>query len=204
MKILKPMYLAMLLIASGAVHAAENILRAADVLTYTQLKSEKLSLSERDKYCCSSSNGTSFWVTDMVHFKPKDDYYVRVTIDARALANEILAMSCEPKGLFDSSKKCSTRELDAKIKKALDNMVYGDLYGKYKNTWDMFEADGARVPLTAKFGGHDVYRFERKDGIDTLILGPVLKLPARLQLRFFDTHPKQEIAVETTFAPRRK
>jgi len=94
--------------------------------------------------------------------------------------------------------------LDAKVKKTLDNTAYGDLYGKYNNAWDMFEASGAHVPLTAKFGGHDVYRFERKDGIDTLILGPVLTRPTRLQLRFVGDLPTQEIASESAPTPRRK
>lgn len=202
--VFKSVCFVILVVASRTGYAGESPLRAADVLTCKELKAARLNLGKSDQYCCSSSNGTSFWVTDMVHFKPKDGYYVRVVVDARALAREMLAMSCKPKDFFDSSKKCSAGELDMKVKKTLDNMTYGDLYGKYKNAWDMLDADGVRVPLTAKFGGHHVYRFDRKNGIDTLILGPVLKRPARLQLRFTVARPTQEIAVSSTPASHRE
>lgn len=192
---MKALYMALLLASPSVVSAGTDVLRAADVLTYRQLKAEGLTDAQRDSYCCSSSNGKGFTRTDMVSFRPQDGYFVRVTVDAQALANEKLGMSCKSRGFFNPTTQCSKEELDGKVQKLLDNTIYGNLYGKYNNSWAMFEADGTPVPSTEKFGGHHVYRFERKNGVDTLILGPVLKRPARLQLKFNSSRPAQEISI---------
>ncbi|WP_454727863.1 MULTISPECIES: hypothetical protein [Cupriavidus] len=190
---MKALSLAVLLICPSIGMA--GVLRAADVLDYRQLKSAGLADAQRDQYCCTSSTGQGFASTDRVGFRPQDGHFVRVTVDAQALASGTLAMSCAPRGLFDRSTQCETAELDAKVQRLLDAKVYGDLYGKYRNSWLMFEPDGKPVPITDKFGGHNVYRFERKDGVDTLVLGPVLKRPARLQLKFYGSRPLEEIPV---------
>lgn len=192
---MKTLLCAALLCAPTLCTASAPVLQAADVLDYRQLKAAGLADPKRDQYCCTSSTGQGFTSTERVSFRPQDGLFVRVTVDARALARDTLAMSCEPRGLFDRSKQCEAGELAAKVQRTLDAKVYGDLYGKYRNSWLMFEPDGKPVPITDKFGGHNLYRFDRKDGVDTLVLGPVMKRPARLQLQFFGDRAPEAIAV---------
>lgn len=192
---MKTLLSAGLLFAPALAMAAAPVLQAADVLDYRQLKKAGLADAQRDQYCCTSSTGQGFSSTDRIGFRPQEGYFVRVTVDARALARETLANSCEPRGLFDRSTQCEAAELAVNVQRTIDAKVYGELYGKYRNSWSMLEADGKPVPITDKFGGHTVYWLDRKDGADTLVLGPVLRPPARLQLTYFSDRAPEAIPV---------
>jgi len=124
---------------------------------------------ETDRYYIFSPVGTP---ESESTYPTEQAYFVRVKIDARALAERLYQDSCEPKVIFSRSTKCEPEELKTKVTEILKRGQTGDLYGKYRAGFEAFAGD-TPIRKTAKFGGYDIYQFQRSGDIDVLFVGPM-------------------------------
>jgi hypothetical protein len=175
-------------------HAAEpkvnSIILDAKMLTYDQLsEKEKAEISE---YCCIAYLGSR---RNTKSFEKEDGYYVRTKINRRPLAYWTFIWSC---GKVLEDKKCSTKELDAKMKKAIqDNNPYG-LYSKYQNGFEFY--NGKKVsPISSLQIGYDILtdKRDKKRQIDELLLGPIPQKPTHMSIGLanFKTDKGKEIKI---------
>ena len=165
--------------ADGTAIPSGPLLEATSI-RYNQMKAAGIEQQKYDTECC-------FWFASVgtpwsERSYPTDKaYFVRLKIDARALASVLLKDSCERHGIFDSSTECSQEELSRKVEETLAHNRTGDLYGKYRVGFNAYN-DGELIRHTEKFGGYGIYQFKREKGIDEVVVGPMPGNPTRFVL----------------------
>ncbi|PWK33465.1 hypothetical protein [Cupriavidus plantarum] len=72
---MRRLLLAALLCTPHLTMAGTDVLQAADVLDYRQLKAQGLADAKREVYCCTSSTGHGFTSSDRISFSSRDGYF---------------------------------------------------------------------------------------------------------------------------------
>ncbi|WP_394304613.1 hypothetical protein [Pseudomonas danubii] len=171
-----------------------GMIRTAEAFTYKQMLDQGIKPLAYPDSCCSllHSPGTP---ESEYKFSLEKAYFVRVYVDAPKLAPELFRMSCQNRGLFNPTTECSEGELKEKVAQALAADYPGSLYGKYRARWIAIK-DGERLPGTDKWLEQDIHSFKRRDGVDEIVIGPIISLPTTMRLSDLD-----EIPVMSTAAP---
>lgn len=161
-----------------------GVIRSAESLTYKQLLAQGGDPMKYPQDCCSLlySPGTP---KSEYHFELQDAYFVRVKVDALKLAPALFRMSCQNRGFFNPTTECSPEELKNKVDEALKVNYSGSLYGKYRATW-VAKQNGQTLPNTDKWGGQNIYSFNRNNGVDEIVVGPIKGLPTSIGLSGVD------------------
>ncbi|WP_095127924.1 hypothetical protein [Pseudomonas sp. Irchel s3h14] len=170
--------------STSFAEAPGGVIRSAEGLTYKQLLAQGGEPMKYPKDCCSLlySPGTP---KSEYHFELQDAFFVLVEVDAVKLASVLFRMSCQNRGFFNPTIECSPEELKNKVDEALKVNYSGSLYGKYRASW-VAKQNGQMLPNADKWGGQNIYSFNRENGVDEIIVGPIKGLPTSIGLSDFD------------------
>jgi hypothetical protein len=154
-----------------AIPVTAGPLLEAVAIPYNDMHKAGIERKKYDTDCCHifSAPGTP---ESERRYAPEHAFFVKVKIDARALASHILRESCEPKGFFSASRECDPEELSIKVSESLNRGQIGDLYGKYRAGFAAYTGD-TRIRSTEKFGGFGIYQYQRNGDTDVLVVGPM-------------------------------
>jgi hypothetical protein len=131
----------------------------------------------------------------------KDEFFVSLKVDAYELAKLTFKYTCNHPAFFSAgTKQCSSEELSEKIQEALSEGYYLSLYGKYRNSWVLFNNEN-EIPGTLKFGGHSVSEFKRsQNNIDSIILGPIPEKPTKVLIQIYNKPDKEDANFDENFS----
>lgn len=180
---------------SCSIHAAPalpptqdlGVIRTAEAFTYKQMLAQGIKPLAYPDSCCSLLHGPGTPESEY-KFNLDQAYFIRVYVDAAKFAPELFRMSCQNRGLFNPTTECSQEELKEKVSQALVADYPGALYGKYRARWIAIK-DGERLPGTEKWLEQDIHSFKRQDGVDEIVIGPIIRLPTTMRLSDFDEVP---------------
>jgi len=158
--------------------ALENVVVNAEVLEFDELGPE----TQRDelKYASQRYYGPAENWNKGTKFSVETAYYVRATINRKALATATETFGC---GSITKARKCSRKKLANNVQKLLEEENHYFLYGKYKNAWKFLYPRGD-MPKTDKWDGHKMRLINTSFEQDEVLVGPLPFMPSVLMIKF--------------------
>lgn len=146
-----------------------DVIKSVEVMDYEKLTFNYANLlleKETFRYgCYCYPNGN--W-RDLKEFKKEDAFFVKVKLN-----NRLLAELSESETF---SKEYLLNPEDANF-----------LYGKYHNRWKFFDSFGTLICETEKFEGYEIIDINRNGNFDEVIIGPLVKKPAKMEIEILDS-----------------
>lgn len=135
----------------------KNIIRNGKVISYNDLN-EFQKRNVNNCYFYPYQN----W-RDIKEYKKEDAYFVIVEIDYFLLAK--------------------IQNYDFEYEKSQNRTNPLLQYGKYQNRWQFYDENGLLINSSAKFEGHKIFEFERKNKFDYIIIGPIQTKPSKIEIK---------------------
>jgi hypothetical protein len=148
----------------------KGLIKSSRVYTYDALPEKLRKLAPESALLVKDA----YTETDYIEIPKREGYYVQVVLD-----NKLLAKA-------SASETFKENEL-------LDEMDPGALYGKYRNSFDLYNATNTTIRRTEKYMGFNLFYIKRDYNIDTICVGPCIEKPVKIRINCY----QQALATDT-------
>lgn len=134
----------------------KDVIECAEAIPF-----DSLDVNQQNKinYCSYFPYGN--W-RDTKEYKKEQAFFIKAKIN-----NALLAELCKS-DVFP-------------VETLLDSNFYS-LYGKYRNSWKLFDDQHKVIDPSNKFEGHDIFEINRIGNIDYIIIGPIQTHPYKMEI----------------------
>lgn len=139
-----------------------GLIKSSTVYTYDSLPEDIRRLAPESGFLVRDA----YTETGNTEIPKRKGYYIRLVLD-----NYLLA-------------KASTSET-FKEKELLNETDVRALYGKYRNSFSLYDATNTEIKHTEKHMGYNLFYVRRDYNIDTICIGPCIEKPVRVRINCY-------------------
>ena len=140
----------------------KGLIKSSVVYTYDALPESMRKLAPESGFLVRDA----YTETNYTEIPKRKGYYVQVVLDNKLLAKASASETFKEDDLLDEVKP-------------------GNLYGKYRNSFILYNASNAEIRKTEKNMGYALFYIKRDYNIDTICIGPCIEKPARVRINCY-------------------